>query len=323
MESEPKSSDSPSSNPSPAPPLPSAPRVEPFWIKVFPFFTSGILFLSFLFSVFAPFPLLLMHLRRGMRWGALAFLTNTLWVFLIGGYSSAALYVVFVGSLYWGLSLIVLNRHRSVEWACVGIFGLAVVLSLLLIQISGWVLSQPHPFEFFITETRRLTQMVIEQVYATRMSEFKMTPEQLAHVYLRQFPSAIAISMIVSLWLNFSLLVRIHPQWVQQHLKLTVGYLSQWKAPEWMVWPAIVSAAGVLFGAGVLSEVALNFFKVFATIYGIQGLSIMAEYFNKKLFSEWFRLFTYLFILLLLPPFLALLGFFDLWFDFRSKIRQI
>ena len=82
LQSEPKSDSAPGEvsgvpNPKPVP--------APWWLRVVPFFLSAFFFLSAIFGVFAPLPMLLLRFRSGRKWSWLAVATNATIVGVAGG----------------------------------------------------------------------------------------------------------------------------------------------------------------------------------------------------------------------------------------------
>src|SRR6185437_9613273 len=103
-----------------------APRRRlPFWTRVFPFFTSAIFFMSGIFAIFAPIPLIFLNLRAGRALGLLAVATNCAVVYFAGGSASACAYAVFVAVLAIALAEFLRARH-SVE-ASAGLTMLSMV----------------------------------------------------------------------------------------------------------------------------------------------------------------------------------------------------
>ena len=71
-----------------------------------------------------------------------------------------------------------------------------------------------------------------------------------------------------------------------------------------------------------MTDVGRNVFKFLMAIYAIQGLSVLSYFFNLWRVRRIFRILGYLIGVLMMTPLVLSLGFFDLWFDFRSKFRQ-
>jgi len=87
-------------------------------------------------------------------------------------------------------------------------------------------------------------------------------------------------------------------------------------------WPTIAAGGFLILGKGWPADVALNLFKFLMAIYAIQGLSILGFFFDVWKVRGFLRSGAYVIVVLLMMPLLLGLGFFDLWFDFRSKVRQ-
>jgi uncharacterized protein YybS (DUF2232 family) len=103
------------------------------------------------------------------------------------------------------------------------------------------------------------------------------------------------------------------------------GDLSSWKIPDKMVWFVIASGALILIPVEGFKIAGLNLILVFLFIYFFQGLSIIHFFFQKKNISRFLRIIFY--IMIFIQHFLLLavvvLGFFDLWVDFRKLKKEV
>jgi uncharacterized protein YybS (DUF2232 family) len=139
---------------------------------------------------------------------------------------------------------------------------------------------------------------------------------------ITEFPSAVAVFALVLVWTNLVVLLRLNPGGVREKLGLEPAFFRKWRAPEFLVWPTIASGFFLVFDAGLFSDIALNLFKFLMAIYAIQGLSILSFFFDVWKLKGMFRALGFLMGVVLMMPLVLSLGFFDLWFDFRSKFRQ-
>lgn len=105
---------------------PVTPRPVPLWVRIVPFFVSALFFLSGIFAIFAPVPLLFLNLRSGRSWGLLAVLSNCAIVFFAGGSVSLLAYAVFVAIL--AISLAEFLRARNSIEASAGLTMLSIFL---------------------------------------------------------------------------------------------------------------------------------------------------------------------------------------------------
>src|SRR5215470_17898258 len=106
----------------------------------------------------------------------------------------------------------------------------------------------------------------------------------------------------------------------EQRLGYTLfGDLARWSAPEWLIWPLLVSGFGWFIPLEPLATIALDCFLCVLGVYFCQGLAIMAFYFKQLRMPPVARGLIY-FVTLAQPILTALVGaagVFDLWIDFR------
>src|SRR5437868_2083080 len=110
------------------PPLPM-----PWWIRCVPFFVSAFFFLSALFAVFSPLPLMLVYFRSGRRWAALALATNCALVAAAGGTMSAAIYFIFMGVLAFSLCELMVHGKSVEKSGAYSLLTVAACGALLLL----------------------------------------------------------------------------------------------------------------------------------------------------------------------------------------------
>jgi len=98
------------------------------------------------------------------------------------------------------------------------------------------------------------------------------------------------------------------------------GSLNTWKAPEQLVWAAIICGIMLLVPEKGIRIFGLNGFIILMTIYFFQGIAIVSFFFDKKDIPILLRVILYCFIGM--QFFLILLviatGFFDMWLDLRK-----
>lgn len=131
----------------------------------------------------------------------------------------------------------------------------------------------------------------------------------------------IASSMLIA-WLNMLIARRYCRRMALQSCLFEDWTL--WKAPEPLVWVVIAGGLMLLVQWEGLTVTALNLLVVTGCIYLLQGLSIAAFYMNRWHVPFLMRAFIY--CVLLLQQFASLgtavLGLFDMWFDFRRMVKK-
>jgi hypothetical protein len=295
-----------------------APRA-PWWILIVPFFLSAFFYLSAVFAVFAPLPILFLRARSGRVPAFGAVVTNAALVLLATNRPSLAIYLVFIGALSMVMGELVDRRYSIEKTAVLTLAAVAVCGGLVV----GWYSHIHHvnPIE----EMRTLIAGTIETIQTAMPPSNTMDPadvDEWKQDALAEFPSVIALFAVVLVWANLSTLLRINPAGVRDKIGLAPTFLKEWKAPEWLVWPTIAAGFFLIVDAGPVTLVAMNVFRVLMAIYAIQGLSVLSFVFDVWNIRGFFRTLGFLISIFLMMPLLLSLGFFDLWFDFRGKFRQ-
>ena len=100
--------------------------------------------------------------------------------------------------------------------------------------------------------------------------------------------------------------------------------LALWKTPEFIVWFAIAGGLMALVPVGDLRVAGINLLIVMGSIYFLQGLAIMAFFFERWRLPFFVKgiLYALLFVQQFASMATAVLGLFDIWFDFRKLTRK-
>jgi len=141
--------------------------------------------------------------------------------------------------------------------------------------------------------------------------------EGILYVMLRIMPAIVVASTLLVVWSN---LLVARPLLRNNRLKCPdFGNLNEWRAPERLVWVAILSGIMLLLPHKGVKLLGVNGLIIMMMVYFFQGIAIVSYYFEKKRFPKILR--GILYGLIVLQQFVLLLviaaGFFDLWTDFR------
>jgi len=294
----------------------------PVWLRLFPFFLSAFLFLSVFFTLFAPLPLLSLAIRTNIKKVALALAVNTAIVLFLGGPSSACFFVTFVGGVVLALPYCLFTRNFSVNKS-VAVTVVSIIFSVGVIFSLYCMSQQIAPMVWL----EQQVQVVFDQVLAVSAGDSTklfggLPPEVAKKNLIQEFPSTLFIFSLIMVWVNFLMLFKFSPLVFKSKLNLDFTFLKTWRAPDYLVWPTILSGATLLIDMGTLSLVGLNVFKVLLSIYAIQGLSVLSYFLDHWKVTGMLRSAGYLIVVFLVTPFLLALGFFDFWFNFRSKVKS-
>lgn len=295
------------------------------WTQVFPFFLSAVFFFSGIFAIFAPLPLVTKGLQSRRIWAWLAIASNSAAVAFLVGPASMAFYLATVGTI--GLVLPeVLKRKSSLTGAVAVTLAAMLAVSGLGLGAYG-LIRKVDPIAGFHAQVTESLKTVVDDLSPEARSEWFGVEkdagfDEIRQAVLIQLPSALAIIALLWVWVSLVLALRLNPGSIRERMGVDPGYFRRWKAPEILVWPTLLSAALVLFDLGPASVAGLNLLKFLLAIYAIQGLSILSFFFDVWGIRGLFRSLGYSLAVFLVLPLLLGLGFFDLWFDFRAKLRQ-
>ncbi len=290
------------------------------WSVVSPLFLSAAFYLTGLFAVLAPFPLLTLYFKRGRVWALVASVTNGILVGLLGGPVSFLIYLVMVLVLSWTLGE-ALNRKASVEVSSgLALLGMSLVaIILLFVSARIYHLDLLGLFRAQILDwAEKAGQPLVSDSKLFNPGDFD---EWKRSVWIEFLP-ALGVTWIAMIWANVVLLIKSNPGGIRERFGLGPNFLSQWKAPEILVWPTIVAGAFLIADFGVASDVAWVVFELLMAIYVIHGLSVLSAVLDLWGVQGILRVIGYSCSLVLMFPLVLSLGFFDLWFDFRAKLGQ-
>jgi len=292
-----------------------------------------IFFLSVLFipmmgifaGVFTPLPTLLSFYRWGSPVG--------LWVpggalavgWLVFSYLNMVQSVPYLlEMLMLGLVLgIGMRRTWSLE-KTVGVASLLVFLGGALIFWLNQGADAGGIFESLEQGLRKAISATLQQ-YAGVSPETRMLEESLTSIIpmvVRILPGASLASALLTSWLNVLVAKRFCT--VRQLPLPAWGAWAKWRAPEFLVWIVILSGFALLLPVQQFKIFALNALIVLGTVYLFQGLAIIAFYFERWRLPRILRAIFYGFLVLQQFASLGavLLGFFDVWFDFRRLTKK-
>jgi uncharacterized protein YybS (DUF2232 family) len=141
--------------------------------------------------------------------------------------------------------------------------------------------------------------------------------DHIAYVMVRILPAMGIMTLLVVVWAN---LIMAKALLIRRRLPVPeFGRLECWKAPEVLVWVVITAGASLMIPHTALKLIGVNVLMVMITIYFFQGIAIVAYYFDRKGVPRPLRIFLYSLaavqqLILLL---IIVMGFFDVWFNFR------
>jgi len=146
--------------------------------------------------------------------------------------------------------------------------------------------------------------------------------QNIIDILVRIFPSLIVVLCVFTVWFNLLLGRNLLRQ--KGILLSRLNYLSNWSAPEFVIWIFIASGALIFWGNYQLSSLGMNLMIIVCFVYLLQGLAIISFIFQNKNAPLLFRYLIYFFIAVQQFFMLAVVavGLLDIWVDFRKFFQN-
>ena len=266
------------------------------------------------FAALAPLPLLVARLRHGVAPAVLAVLSaGALIGALIGGGEGLSYLMLVVPVLLIAESM---ARGRGMLRGCGWAFA------VLTLEIGTALLFANTQMETIALSSfdKSRTPQFAEDLRATMSPEqADAIVEQVATTYQAMqiiYPAAYIILMAIVVLINASLL-RLYLR------RRDPGWLDAGEF-EGVRWPFVLAVAFVALGLAVLSPLlrpaAYNGLLIVAFFFGLQGLAVVCFYAQRLAAPPLLRAAVLVLVLInpWAPQILALIGLFDIWFDFRK-----
>jgi uncharacterized protein YybS (DUF2232 family) len=266
------------------------------------------------FALIAPFPLLVVRLRHGLVPAALATVSAAaLLGSLVGGWPGLIYFMLVAPVLLIGESM---ARGRGMLRGCGWAFA---VLALLISAFLVFANDDMRAIALASFEHSRSPEFLEGMRASMPPEQVDAFVEQAATAYdamLVVYPAAYIISVAVIVLLNASLL-RLYLR------RRDPGWLDAGEF-EGVRWPFVLAVAFVGLGLAVLSPLlrpaAYNGLLIVAFFFGLQGLAVVCFYAQRLAAPPLLRAAVLVLVLInpWAPQILALIGLFDIWFDFRK-----
>lgn len=283
-------------------------------------------FLIFLWVLLMPLPILFYRAKLGRTNGAIVPAMSLMVITVItGGISIDMLFVaelMLTGFILGELIEMNFSVEKTVLYACCAVLLTGTVSLVFYGNVAGPGISA------LISEN--VTKFFGELKTALNRGDLGISEEQ-THLAFNILENTrrlmiLMIPYLPSLTISFTILI----VWITLIIAKPIltkrglfypdfGQLNMWKVPEFLVWCVIGCGAALLLPNQTLKVFAGNGLFILMTIYFLGGIAIVSFYFEKKQFPPMLRFFVYTLIALhhLVLLIVILLGFFDMWVNFR------
>lgn len=285
-------------------------------------------------TVFAPVPLAIAFLLYGRLitfvMGVLS--TALLWSFSVsmkgfpffvaGMYLMAFLYAVLVaeiifrnvnpvkGLTYAGLFLVILSGSFLIGYDKLSQKSLKTEVGNSVVSVMTELKKQKKDTSGISPEEQRA------------FDDFVNKPDLLTERIYTSLPLIVFVFSFFGLWVSLYVTLRNSIIWRYRVLyTYSLKDLTHFKTPEFFVWPLILSLVlllGADYGLPAVSEtIGRNLLYCLGVFYLFQGFGVYNDFLKYLKIGGFIKTLFIAFTLILAYNFLAILGIFDLWFDFR------
>lgn len=273
-------------------------------------------------SMWAPAPLLVLYHRQGSRAGRLA-----LMLALAGAVVIVGNLVGMIGALFYvfyaAAAMVLGEAHvwgQSDERGIALAAGVSWVAFLLITWGTGFMDVGGAAWQAFWTAQ---TQIVVQAYQESglspeRLEDVRQTLAFAGRLIARLALGILACGALIMVWAN-QLLVRRFSNAGEPGQAL-----NTWKAPDYLVWVLIGAGALMLLFSGFWFWAGANLVMVLSLVYFFQGIAVLAFWLQKKNTPRLLRAGIYVLVAveIFLAAFVALMGLFDLWFNFRRLGKE-
>ena len=276
---------------------------------------------SFFFNLLVPLPIAALTLRRGLRPGLIALAAATA---LFAALSPAGGMVVYLLQFSIASLLLPFLLRQGHRWDK----AIAISWAVMLISVATVMVAEAALHD--ITLNAMVNEYIAREIEQLRelYSQSADLPaeqkEQLLSV-LTELGKTISIiwPAVVAFLAGLLLLIQVFLLWLLPATKdlLPGPVFIDWKVPDHLVWPMITAGFAAFFTSATIQAIAVNLLIIMFPLYYLQGLAIVTYYFQQRGTSLWLRAISYFLLAMFnpLPFFLAGVGLFDLWGNFRKE----
>jgi hypothetical protein len=296
--------------------------------------SSVILCMSFIMSVFAPFPLALAIILYGRRKGVLTGMAALVLSFFFARliYGDLTLFGFYACVFIFGMGIgeIILREIPPVKgMVTFGLAFIALIGGLFTFTISSKGLTVE---QFIVQQIERSSDRIAEQKEAIEKSSDKDSlkvlqllenPALLAKELKDALPSYFFIGVFLMLWFNMFLSLKSRRLLLSgQDYPFSERNLLNFKVPFQFVFVLVVALVMAVWGSDLgfaaFESVGYTIIKCLGIFYFFQGFGVFSDLLSFLGIVGFFRTLIVMLVLFMANYIIAAAGLFDNWFDFRK-----
>ena len=278
--------------------------------------------LGFFCTFLVPLPTFFYRSKFGRKIGiAVPGFTIIAMIIILGGFTFDVFFFIellLIGFVLSELIELKLSIEKTFIYACIVVLSSSILVVLFYSNITG--IQVGSLVSTYIVKNLELTLELYKNMGMPEenIHMISSSMESFQYVLIRIFPALVIASTLFIIWTSLML---AKPLLKTKNLFYTdFGQLNLWKTPEYLVWIAIACGILLLIPDRAVRLMGINGIIILMTIYFFQGMAIVSFYFAKKQFPRLLRFFLYSLIAIwqVILLIVVILGFFDIWFNFRK-----
>jgi len=277
---------------------------------------------GFFCALFIPLPILFYRSKLGRKTGVIVpVITAIMTFFMLGRITVDVL--IFVELLLIGFVLSeLMELNLSIEKTMLSACGIVFFTGLIGLFFYSHIYNKGiyALVSEYVAKNLEHTLILYENIGVSKESVRMVSNsiESIQYVLVRIIPALVVASTLFVVWVS---LLLARPLLKAKELYCPAfGQLNLWKAPESLVWGVIACGMMLLLPDRAFKMIGLNGMLILMTVYFFHGIAIVSFYFERKQFPRMLRIFLYTLIALqqVILCFVIVLGFFDMWLNFRK-----
>ncbi len=278
--------------------------------------------LGFFCTFLVPLPTFFYRSKFGRKIGiAVPGFTIIAMIIILGGFTFDVFFFIellLIGFVLSELIELKLSIEKTFIYACIVVLSSSILVVLFYSNITG--IQVGSLVSTYIVKNLELTLELYKNMGMPEenIHMISSSMESFQYVLIRIFPALAIASTLFIIWTSLML---AKPLLKTKNLFYPdFGQLNLWKTPEYLVWIAIACGILLLIPDRAVRLMGINGIIILMTIYFFQGMAIVSFYFAKKQFPRLLRFFLYSLIAIwqVILLIVVILGFFDIWFNFRK-----
>jgi len=163
---------------------------------------------------------------------------------------------------------------------------------------------------------------------AKLLQDFITKPDSYVQEVINWFPAAVFFSVFAGQWIGMIGVLRNPNIWMRtRRYSFSLRHIVRFRAPEYLVGIVVFSLVLILIGEYVFGKygeiIGWNLLYCIGVFYFIQGLGIYFDFLSNAGIKGLLRTILLFFAVVFANRLFALLGLFDMWFNFRKYFNKL